>query len=432
MKNLWTVLPPLLSDNFGFVEVVRKSDGLGIIDDSGEYRLGGSGGGHGGRGGKGGDFHKRPFDGSIPNQRDGAASWHGHGEGHGEGRGEGHGDFHGGRDGHGGGGRHGGTDRVVVSGADSQDVVNGTKDKLIEAFQRGQSRYDPKFVLFSAGPCGAMIGTDLDDVSHTVGDNYNIPAASVELTGQKLYDYGISKTLETLVKLLTKPSEKKNGVINILGATALDFSDEDITALTAWANSIGFEVNAVLGSSVTSDAIEKISSAQVNLVVTAAGLTAARYLEKKYGTPFVAAAPLGADLQKKLSDALKEGASVSPVFSEVDADTLIIGEQFIANSVREALITKGICENADVASFFTLDKAFSSKNDKKLRSEDDLSALINSGKYKRIIADPLMKNLLTVNTTWIDLPHRAFNTYDTVSGISLVGDKLDSWISDNL
>ncbi|MGN0999768.1 MAG: hypothetical protein ACI4PO_09470, partial [Faecousia sp.] len=61
MKNLWTVLPPLLADNFGFLEAVNASDGCGVIDDSGEFRLGGGHddhgsqegrSGHGGRGGR--------------------------------------------------------------------------------------------------------------------------------------------------------------------------------------------------------------------------------------------------------------------------------------------------------------------------------------------------------------------------------------------
>lgn len=414
MKNLWTVLPPLLSDNFGFIEVLRGSDGCGIIDDSGDYRLEGEGGGHG--------RHREGFQGRPPEGRrppDGEFAHHG-------GR-----DFHGGKHGGGHGGK-GGNSRVIVSGADSQDIVNGTKDKLIESFERAQERYEPKFALFSAGPCGAMIGTDLDDVADTVSKTYGIPAAAVDLTGQKLYDLGISRTSETIIKLLSQPAEKKAGVINILGATGLDWAAEDISGLAEWAKGLGFDIQAQLGGTVISDGIAAMGKAQVNLVAASSGLAAARYLEREFGTPYVVAAPFGEELCKKLAIALDEGHMPSPAQNDQDSDVLIIGEQLASNAIRETLVSMGAAKSVDVASFFTIERTLAAKGDKKLRGEDDLSALINSGKYRMIIADPLMKQLLTSDCKWIDLPHRAFNTYDQVKGIPLLGSKLNEWLDNQL
>ena len=33
MAGLWRMLPPLMADNFGFIEVINQTDGMGIIDD---------------------------------------------------------------------------------------------------------------------------------------------------------------------------------------------------------------------------------------------------------------------------------------------------------------------------------------------------------------------------------------------------------------
>ena len=38
MAKLWKKLPPLMADNFVFIEVMNRTDGMGIIDDCSEYR----------------------------------------------------------------------------------------------------------------------------------------------------------------------------------------------------------------------------------------------------------------------------------------------------------------------------------------------------------------------------------------------------------
>lgn len=382
MKNLWTVMPPLLSDNFGFIEVVKGSDGCGIIDDSGNYRLGG---GHGGRGGPKGQ-HPRE-------------------DGH-----------HGG---HRRGGKHGGggsDTRTAVSGANDQDVTVGTREKLLEAFRDANARFNPRFSLFSAGPCGAMIGTDLSEIAETVSREYDIPAAAVELTGQKTYDVGISRTTEAMAKLLAEDHDAVPGSVNILGATSLDWAAADVGNVKAWAERQGYQVLAQPGGVVTSQQLRQMGKAQVNLVVTVSGLAAAKYLQNRFGTPYVAAAPFGMEYSNVRSPETEP------------ADVLIIGEQFAANAIRNTLERKGMTKAADVATFFQLEKACARTGDKRIRGEDSARELLNCGKYRTIIADPLLRPLLQRDCKWIDLPHKALNTYCEVTMHSLLGSNLDNWL----
>lgn len=402
MKNLWTILPPLLSDNHGLIEVIKNSDGCGIIDDSGDFRLGG---GHSRGGRQGGDRHG--IDGRG---------------------GEGHGGHGGGFEGRGRGGRKGGsTSRVVVSGASSQDVTTGTRDALMEAFQDARMRYDPSFVLFSAGPCGAMIGTDLKEIAETIANDYHMPAAAVELTGQKAYDVGISKTTEAMAKLLATPAEKVAGTINILGATALDWAASDVAEIKNWATQQGYQVLAQPGAAVTSAQLETMGRAQVNLVVTVSGLAAARYLQGQFGTPYITVSPFGLDRCQWITRALESG-SVPELTEHTEAEALIIGEQFTANAVREALERKGIVKGADVTTFYLMDKSCARNGDRKIKGEADAKELLNSGKYRLIVADPILRPLLQNDCKWIDLPHKAANPYTETSSISLFGSSLDNWL----
>lgn len=409
MKNLWTVLPPLLSDNHGMIEVIKNSDGCGIIDDSGDFR---PGGGHGRGNGFGGDRG-------------------GHGErGGGFGRDhEGHGD----RKGHGGrgGGKGGSASRTVVSGASSQDVTTGTREVLMRAFQDARMRYDPSFVLLSAGPCGAMIGTDLKEIAEIITSDYHLPAAAVDLTGQKAYDIGISKTTEAMAKLLAVPEEKAAGTINILGATALDWAAEDVNEIKNWVTQQGYQVLAQPGAAVTSAQLKVMGKAQLNLVTTVSGLAAARYLQTEFGTPYVAAAPFGQDQCKKISN-LMENIPWDGSIEHTEADTLIIGEQFTANALRDTLVSKGISRGADVATFYQLDKSCARSGDRKIKGEADVKELLNCGKYRLIAADPILRPLLQSSCKWIDLPHKAMNPYTEITSISLFGPKLDNWLDQQL
>lgn len=378
MKNLWTVMPPLLSDNFGFVEVIKNSDGCGIIDDSGNYKL---------KGGRGG--HKERH----------------HGDEH---RGERHKD-----------GKHGSNNlRTVVSGASEHDVTIGTREKLLQAFNEAKMQWSPDFVLFSAGPCGAMIGTDLWEIAETVSMEQGIPAAAVDLSGQKTYDIGISRTTEAVVKLLTEDCDVVPGTVNILGATALDWASEDVDGVKAWAESRGYQVLAQPGGKITSQQLRQMGKAQLNLVATVSGIATAKYLKNRFGTPYMTAAPFG-EGYCSISDA-----------DAAEKDVLIIAEQFTANAIRKALEHKKMGKGADVATFYQLEKSCARPGDKRIRSEDSARELLNSGRYRTIIADPLLRPLLQRDCKWIDLPHKALNTYSQVTMHSLLGNKLDNWLED--
>lgn len=379
MKNLWTVLPPLLSDNFGFVEVIRNSDGCGIIDDSGNYKLKG---GHGDRKER---HHSEEHHRERPR-----------------------------------GGKHGGGNnlRTVVSGVNEHDVTIGTREKLLQVFREAQMQWSPNFVLFSAGPCGAMIGTDLWEIAETVSMEQGIPAAAVDLTGQKTYDIGISKTTEAMAKLLAEDCDVIPGTVNILGATALDWAPEDVDGVKAWAESRGYQVLSQPGGKVTSQQLRQMGKAQLNLVTTVSGMATAKYLQSRFGTPYLAAAPFG-EMCCSVSDA-----------DAAEKDVLIIAEQFTANAIRNALECKKMGKGSDVATFYQLEKSCAKPGDKRIRGEDGARELLNSGSYRTIIADPLLRPLLQRDCNWIDLPHKALNTYSQVTMHSLLGSKLDNWLED--
>lgn len=365
MKNLWMFLPPLLADNFGMIEVLRQSDGCGVIDDGGAFRLGE-------------DRHRS------------------------------------------------GDTRTTVSEPKNEDVVSGTKTKVLSAAREITERYRPAFLMFSAGPCGAMIGTDLGEIAEEYGKESGLPCGVSELTGQKTYDVGIYKTLEGMAKLLTEQAQPERGCVNLIGSTTLDWSQEDLAAVRRWMEEQGFRVLAQPGTSITAEQVRQMAKAEWNLVTSVSGLAMARYLEKRFGTPYLPLAPFG---QVSCSAILRRG-QLEPA-ADARVTTLIIGEQLAGNAIRATLEQCCPGETAQVYTFYQLDKKCARTGDKKLKGEAEVRALLAEGKFERVIADPLLRPFAAAGTRWIDLPHKALHTYGDCEKRSLFGAKCDAWLQEH-
>lgn len=303
----------------------------------------------------------------------------------------------------------------------------------MDDFEEVKARLDPRFVLLSAGPCGAMIGTDLNEIAETITRESGLPAAAVNLTGQRPYDIGISKTMEAMARLLAKPMEVHPGTVNLLGGNALDWSPEDVEGVKTWIEEQRLRVLSQPGGKVTAAQLETMASAQINLVTTVSGLAAARYLQGRFGTPYIAMTPFGRANCKQLLKTVDGGYQPELAVPQVSADALIIGEQLTANSIRAELEDSGAVRAADMATFYSLEKGSARPGDRRIRGEEDARALLQSGGYRLILADPLMRGFAPGDCKWVDLRHRAFNTYGEENDAPvLAADNLNTWLNRNL
>ena len=70
----------------------------------------------------------------------------------------------------------------------------------------------------------------------------------------------------------------------------------------AWLKGAGYEIQSDFAMGLSMDQIKNCPDADLNLVVARSGLAAARFLEKKYGIPYICGLPLGdgAELKDRL------------------------------------------------------------------------------------------------------------------------------------
>ncbi len=349
MNNLYKYLTPFLADTFGFQEVIDVTDGMGILDDCSGYK-------------------------GRVSRTDGAEPYAG--------------------------------SRMVTSWIRMEDVISGTKAKLLESFRNSYREFDPAFVLIGTAPVASMIGTDLEDVAAAMTRESGIPAAPVELNGHKYYDQGISETLLALAKLLVQPAgEKIPGGINLIGGNAIDWTTRNVRDVRAWAEDSGFRVVSQWGARETAANLRQAAKAELNLVTAACGLAAAKWMGQEFDIPYVAAAPFGRSWAGQVCAALQSGVQPALPQSEEPAHVLILGEQLTSNAIRATLSLDYGIHGVDVATFFTFHKALAASGDKRVKSEDALKKLMQG--YDLIFGDPDLRVLAPEGCHWIDLPHGA-------------------------
>ncbi len=373
MKNLYQYLAPFLADTFGFQEVIDVTDGMGILEDCSPYK-------------------------GMVSRADPSAEY--------------------------------GGSRLVSSNIRMEDVIGGTRDRLLQTFRANAGRYDPSFVLVGNAPVALMIGTDLEDVAASITAESGIPAAAVELGGHRYYDSGVSATLLALAKLLVHPSEEKiqNG-INLLGGNAIDLARHNVRGIRQWAEEQGFSVISQWGGPESAENLKRAGMAQVNLVTAASGLATARWMEKQLGIPYVAAAPFGASWSAQVAAALRQRKQPDYTPSGGPPQILLLGEQLTCNAIRATLELDFGVTGVQVASFFTMDKALSELKDQRLKSETALQTLLAEGGHRLALGDPEL-NRFPQAPRWVPLSHGAVGLEGSIP--PLVGAQLNRWLENAL
>ena len=329
------------------------------------------------------------------------------------------------------GGREADETRVVNSDIRNADIITGTEKKVLVAFEDNRDR-NPALVLLCHAPSSSMIGSDLEANAVQIQEKSGIPAAYVNIDGGKDYLYGVGMTLEAIGKLLLEKREMIPSSVNMLGCNSIDWTEEMRRSAEDWLKENGFHVLSCWGMKESTQKLKTASAAEVNLVVSEAGLRLARLMETEFNIPYVVGAPFGNAACETLTNQLK-GKDGSPAQDgEETASVLIVGEQLTANAIREALRARGR-RGVRVASFFEMDKAIMEPGDGKLNSEEDLKKRLEAETLRLVIGAPELQPLMKWDAAWIRLPNPGMaSVCESVPLFDMVGSGLDSWLDREL
>ena len=319
---------------------------------------------------------------------------------------------------------------IFLSGLCEPDAVMGNDKKFIEDVVRAAGEFKPVFIALCNSPIPYLTGTDFSGICRIIEKRTGIPSFYIPTNGMHDYISGAGQAFERLAGMLFgecgsfpapdegEAAEKSSRSLNILGMTPLDYAAEGCSrSLRGLCRENGWNVLSVWAMGDGLEDLTRAGSASVNLVVSASGLRTAKYLRKRFGTPWIAGAPVG-NMKKRVFDRLGQAAEsgiCGTAYGEgapesiKDPDVVVIGEPVLSCSIAEDYRMRGLT-SAVIAATEESDLLIR-PCDRICRGEEEIEeALQELCKQKTIVAaDPLYKYVVPEGTDLRPIAHLAFS-----------------------
>ncbi len=315
---------------------------------------------------------------------------------------------------------------IFSAGLRDMDAILGRDRQLVEKIAKAAGRLDAGFVALIGTPVPAVIATDFHALKRMTEKATGLPVLIVESTGTGLYDAGAEAAYLALFRAFAqKEAAPIKGTLGVLGATPLDVGDltpeklrariqaesgadgvepenQEIRTVGEGAEKTGTVYCYGMGAGL--DQVALAGCAEKNLVIAPAGLAAAKYLEKAFGTPYEVAYPLVEnrvlqqvknmlDQWKKTKKDLAAEEKSEPWSGKASPRRiLIIHQQVAANAMRKWL--RGVCldqENSKpeiiCGTWFHQEKSWCEPGDVAFLREDEFVRYVLQGDFDLIVAD---------------------------------------------
>ncbi len=331
---------------------------------------------------------------------------------------------------------YGSRSAIFCSGLREIDAVLGDDEKMIQKVLRAAESLRPDFIALIGSPVPMVIGTDLKGIAADVELRTKIPCIGFDTTGTGYFPEGLAGACTALAGRFTRETgEKKLNGVNLLGVTPLLFGSDTISSLKDVLLQNGFELVASFCEGLTMQGIRDAAQASLNLVVSQAGMQPAKYLEQKFGIPYLVGVPLGrraqADWVKSIFTCIEEQDSRCPDNCGGDAGILILGDEVVCKAWQAGLQSE-FGAAADCGCLFGAVSGFFKENVLELDSEHKISAAINSGKYYTVIGDPMFRTLIKPDTrlNFLDYPIYCVSSKMTLQKqANCIGEGLNAYYS---
>ena len=342
---------------------------------------------------------------------------------------------------------------IFISGLTEIDAIMGNDRKFIDDIEHAARELRPKFIALAGSPIPFMNGTDFPAIARVIETETGIPTFSVPTNGMHDYVYGAGIALEEIAKRFTgkteiendtqkrtsadkiaetettddsrfpdsvvnvnpKKKEKRSGrSVNLLGVTPLDFGPQkNVEIMKENLHNYGWNVLSAWAMGDTLETLQQAETADVNLVVSAVGLRAAKVLQEKFGTPYVIGTP-NEWLAETISEALEEAAEQQTDRKMVylqnrmqkEAEITLIGEPVTMGSLAAGIEKK---YGHSVRVFCPLKECENlvGEKDAIVLGEEAMEEALRDAKI--IVADPLYKPICPAKCTFYELSHVAFS-----------------------
>lgn len=302
---------------------------------------------------------------------------------------------------------------VYISGLSEMEAIMGDDEKLIDDIVSAAEDLHPAFIAVAGTPIPAMTGFDYESVAALIEQRTGIPAFGFATTGMNTYVFGASMALEAYARRFVQRHVKKTEKLsaNILGVTPLDFTVNGTDgSIAGFLEKAGFQVISRWAMGSSPKELSMAGQAHVNLVVSAAGLGAARALKEMFGTPYVIGVPYGEKCSEKLAGMLCKAAESGECqvdWSDLpDGEIVVVGEGITSLSLAQA-IEMETGRGVKVIGTTECEEHLLRKKDVHAIDEEEIERALRGAKI--MIADPLYRPICPEEMDFVQLPVEAFS-----------------------
>ena len=299
---------------------------------------------------------------------------------------------------------------IFSSGLGHLEAAMGDDGILLEKLWSSSRELEPEFIAIIGSPVPYTIGTDLEGIASEAEAETGIPSFAVSCGGFSDYSSGAAEAMKKLIHRLAIPSSERRGefTVNLLGATPLDFSLSELAYIK---NMLEKHGNMKIKTPFMGTSAKDAANADANLVISASGFAAARYMKERFNIPYVCGLPIKEDQAKSIAAALR-GKDVEPINISGKPEILVIGESVFAASLARAIFLETGKSAAIATVGMNDDELLDGAAHIKAKNEEVISAELARG-YFLAVGDPLYRALLPERSecAFIDRPHSALSSH---------------------
>ena len=298
--------------------------------------------------------------------------------------------------------------------------IKGLKESIEEIINQNQKI---EFIAIISTVVPQIIGMDLESIVENIEETLDIPCIFINTNSFENYYSGISLTLNSLAKKFMVENKKIKNSVNIIGYSPLTFGKiEKLEELFSLIKSLDLNILTVFSDNLSLEKIKNSTSAELNLVLSYEGLALAKYMEKKFSIPYIIINVVSKYGIENTENILKKYFyKIDDSFEKLekkdklnDRKVMIIASPFMAINIADSLRKDFSFANILALSFIKESRKF-----KKIEyleflnvvnTEEDLKEKIKEYKSHILISDPVYKNLINEEVTFIPLLHYGYST----------------------
>lgn len=302
---------------------------------------------------------------------------------------------------------------VFISGLSERDAILGNDEKLVNEVVEAAQALNLAFIALAGSPVPYLTGTDFSAIARAVSERCGAPAFHVATNGMHDYVRGAGQAFAEVARHLVRDGDaRRERALNVLGMTPLDFAAPGCAdSLANVVREGGWELVSCWAMGSDLGSIERAGEAEVNLVVSASGLAAARVLHERFGTPYVVGLPVPGfrdEVFAALDCATRTGESEVACqrrIGDAASEVALVGEPVCMGSLAAALmLRRGI--RARVICPVEADRSLT-LGIARTRGEAELARTLAG--VSHVVADPLFAPVVPRDATLHPLPHLAFS-----------------------